>query len=95
MATDPLILAQENVEFGGKPGIMDDFSYNNNVMQATANIRMGRYIHVFSHFHIFSSGKSVRAHKIFQSNRFHLMTEKTVAMLTLQYLLQFYSSQFI
>jgi hypothetical protein len=63
MATDPLILAQDNVEFGGKSGIMNDFSYNNNVMQAAANIRMGKYVYVFCHLHIFSSGKSVRVHK--------------------------------
>lgn len=63
MATVPLIPAQEDVEFGGKPWVTNDFSYNNNVMQAAANIRMGKYQRVFSHFHIFSSGKSVRAHK--------------------------------
>jgi hypothetical protein len=52
---------QEDAESGGKSDIMNDFSYNNNVMQAAANIRMGTYICVFSHFHIFSSGKSVKA----------------------------------
>lgn len=41
MATAPPMFAQENVEFGGKPGIMNDFAYNNNVMQAAVNIRMG------------------------------------------------------
>lgn len=63
MATDPLMFAQDDLESGGKPWVVNDFSYNNNVMQAAANIRMGKYLHVFSHFHIFSSGKSVRAHK--------------------------------
>nr|CAD7406206.1 unnamed protein product [Timema cristinae] len=41
MATIPLIFAQEDVEFGGKPGITEDFAYNNNVQQASLNIRMG------------------------------------------------------
>ncbi|XP_069674339.1 protein lifeguard 4-like [Periplaneta americana] len=41
MTTVPLMFAQEDVEFGGKPGIADDFAYNNNVMQASVNIRMG------------------------------------------------------
>ncbi|CAG2056886.1 unnamed protein product [Timema podura] len=41
MTTIPLMFAQEDVEFGGKPGITDDFAYNNNVQQASLNIRMG------------------------------------------------------
>lgn len=41
MATVPLMFAQEDVEFGGKPGIIDDFAYNNNVMQAATNVRLG------------------------------------------------------
>jgi hypothetical protein len=47
MPTAPLIFAQEDVEFGGKSSIVNDFAYNNNVMQAATYIRMGRYIHVF------------------------------------------------
>nr|CAD7434447.1 unnamed protein product [Timema monikensis] len=42
MATIPLIFAQEDVEFGGKPGITEDFAYNNNVQQASLNIRMAK-----------------------------------------------------
>jgi hypothetical protein len=61
MATAPLMFAQEDVEFGRKPSIVNDFLYNNNVMQAETNIRMGRYM--LSHFHIFSSDMSLRAHK--------------------------------
>jgi type III secretory pathway component EscT len=53
MATVPLMFAQEDVEFGGKPGIINDFAYNNNVMQATMNVRLGRCIYLlillFSH----------------------------------------------
>nr|CAD7199028.1 unnamed protein product [Timema douglasi] len=41
MTTIPLIFAQEDVEFGGKPGITEDFAYNNNVQQSSLNIRMG------------------------------------------------------
>lgn len=41
MATDPLMFAQDDLESGGKPWIVNDFSYNNNVMQAAVNIRMG------------------------------------------------------
>jgi hypothetical protein len=59
------MVAQEDVESGGKAGIMNDFAYNNNVMQAAINIRMGTYIYVFSHFHIFLSGKSVKHIKMF------------------------------
>ena len=53
MATAPLIFAQEDVEFGGKPGIINDFAYNNNVMQATINVRMGMYINLFCYIYIF------------------------------------------
>jgi hypothetical protein len=42
MATVPLMFAQEDVEFGGKASIINDFAYNNNVMQATTYVRMGR-----------------------------------------------------
>nr|CAD7410224.1 unnamed protein product [Timema cristinae] len=41
MATIPLMFAEEDVEFGGKPGITEDFAYRNNVQQASLNIRMG------------------------------------------------------
>lgn len=41
MATVPLMFAQEDVEYGGKPSITEDFAYNNNVLHATINIRMG------------------------------------------------------
>ncbi|GFG29763.1 hypothetical protein Cfor_03281 [Coptotermes formosanus] len=41
MATVPLMFAQEDVEFGGKASIINDFAYNNNVMQATTYVRMG------------------------------------------------------
>jgi hypothetical protein len=47
MATVPLMFAQEDVEFGGKQGIINDFAYNNNVMQAATHVRMGRYIYFF------------------------------------------------
>jgi hypothetical protein len=46
MTTVPLMFAQDDVEFGGKPGIINDFCYNNNVMQASTNIRMGMCIHI-------------------------------------------------
>jgi len=52
MATVPLMFAQEDVEFGGKSGIINDFAYNNNVMQASTNVRLGRCIYfvlLFSH----------------------------------------------
>ena len=53
MATVPLMFAQEDVEFGGKPGIINDFAYNNNVMQAATSVRLGRCIYLFCYFHIF------------------------------------------
>lgn len=59
MATVPLMFAQEDVEFGGKPGIINDFAYNNNVMQAATNVRLGRCIYLFCYFHIFLWCKSV------------------------------------
>jgi len=49
------MFAQEDVEFGGKPGIINDFAYNNNVMQAATNVRLGRlhlFILLFSHIHM-------------------------------------------
>lgn len=41
MAGIPLMYAQEDVEFGGKPGILEDFAFNNNVKNASIRIRMG------------------------------------------------------
>lgn len=45
MTTTPLMLAEEDVENGGKEdsidGIQNDFAYNNNVHNADINIRMG------------------------------------------------------
>lgn len=49
MAGIPLMYAQEDVEFGGKPGILEDFAFNNNVKNASIRIRMGKlcYISLF------------------------------------------------
>lgn len=48
MAAVPLILAEEDIERGGKEQpeheIQNDFAYNNSVHNATINIRMGIYI---------------------------------------------------
>lgn len=41
MATIPLMYAEEDVEYGGKESISDDFAFNNNVAKAHINIRMG------------------------------------------------------
>ncbi|XP_049778879.1 protein lifeguard 4-like [Schistocerca nitens] len=41
MASIPLMFAQDDVEFGGKPVITEDFAYNNNVKQAGLKIRLG------------------------------------------------------
>lgn len=47
MAAVPLILAEEDVEQGGKEqaehSIQNDFAYNNSVHNANINIRMGNY----------------------------------------------------
>ena len=51
-ATVPLLLAEEDVENGGKEdysvgpegGIQNDFAYNNNVNNASIKIRMGQLI---------------------------------------------------
>lgn len=48
MAAVPLILAEEDIERGGKEQseheIQNDFAYNNSVQNSTINIRMGIYI---------------------------------------------------
>lgn len=48
MATVPLMLAEEDIEQGGKEqpenSIQNDFTYNNSVHNANINIRMGKYI---------------------------------------------------
>lgn len=47
MAAVPLILAEEDIERGGKEqpehDIQNDFAYNNSVHNASINIRMGIY----------------------------------------------------
>lgn len=49
MAVESVKLIDEDVESGGKEtdanGIENNFTYNNNVHNATINIRLGNYIY--------------------------------------------------